>query len=73
MMASNSDDPLLVYLSFNALHDPRQFLKFFYITNCIPLPENWLLEYLNMKEIGLESIGLSLAHYQATSYAIKLI
>ena len=73
--ASNSDDPFFMYLSFNAPHDPRQSPKSFldqYPIENIPLPENWLPEYPNMNEIGLESHrDESLAPLPRTPYAIK--
>ena len=73
--STKSKKPFFMYLSFNAPHDPRQSPKPYldlYPIEKIPLPENWLPEYPNMEEIGLESHrDESLAPFPRTPYAIK--
>jgi arylsulfatase A-like enzyme len=68
--------PFFMYMAFNAPHDPRQspqsFLDLYPLEN-IPLPKNWLPEYLLKEDIGNPKTlrDEALAPFPRTPFAIK--
>ncbi len=75
--AKDDPDPFLMYLAFNAPHDPRQAPKSFvdqYPLDDISLPENWLGEYPWKDDIGNgpDLRDEALAPFPRTEYAIKV-
>ncbi len=74
--SSRSSNPFFMYLAFNAPHDPRQAPQEYldmYPTDEIPVPDNYLPEYLYKDDIGLGP-GLrdeALAPFPRTEFAVR--
>ena len=75
--ATADEDPFLMYVAFNAPHDPRQAPEEFlarYPLERMTLPENFLPEYPYAKPMGCgpDLRDESLAPFPRTPYAIKV-
>jgi arylsulfatase A-like enzyme len=74
--SSEQDAPFLMYIAFNAPHDPRQSPQSFldrYPLEDIPLPKNWLPEYPYKDAIGNPKTlrDEALAPFPRTPFTIK--
>jgi len=75
-IAANDEDPFMMYIAFNAPHDPRQAPEEFvemYDVDDISIPKSFLPEYPYKDSIGL-SFKLrdeALAPFPRTEYAVK--
>lgn len=75
--AAKKEDPFFMYIAFNAPHDPRQAPQSYldrYPLDRIKLPENFLSDYPERKEIGLPDRQRDerLAPHPRSEHAVKV-
>ncbi len=76
-MASEKQNPFFMYIAFNAAHDPRQSPQEYldrYPLSRIKVPENYLPDYPERKDIGLKDgqRDESLAPHPRSEHAVKV-